>query len=94
MTALTAEETLQRARRAESIITDPLVAEAFQAIEATLLKQWRDPDGTPEDRERVWLALQNVDVFRGMFERYIRSGKVAAREIEDAQRKKVSNTEP
>lgn len=79
---VTGEDAIRRGERAQALLTDPLIVETFAALEAEYIRQWRrnDPQtpSTPEARDSIWLALQNLDVFRGMFSAYIRHGQVAA----------------
>ena len=62
-----------------TFINDPLVAETFAALEAEYIRQWR---AAPEagQREAIWLLLQNLETFRGMFAAYISGGKFAVAE--------------
>jgi hypothetical protein len=57
-------------------MNDPLVVETFAALEAEYIRQWRtSPDA--DEREAMWLLLQNLDTFRGLFGAYVRKGQVA-----------------
>jgi len=90
-----AEEQIARANRAQAILDDPLVVETFAAVEAECVKRWRNGDeegrSSPEMREAVWQLLKNMETFRGMFAAYIRTGKVAAAEIERKQKAKTAD---
>ena len=90
-----AEEQISRAHRAQAILDDPLVVETFAAVEAECVKRWRNGDeqghSSPEMREAVWQLLKNMETFRGMFAAYIRTGKVAAAEIERKQKAKTAD---
>lgn len=86
---LTGEEAIRRGERAQALLTDPLIVETFAALEAEYIRQWRRNDpanpSTPEARDALWLLLQNLETFRGMFAAYIRTGKVAAAQRDERE---------
>lgn len=76
------EEAIRRGERAQAILADPLVVEAFAGIEADLLAAWRAaPTRDVEGRERIWAMLRGLDAARQAFEAHVSTGKVAAHEI-------------
>ena len=79
---MNADDAIIRGQRAKAIIEDPLVVETLASMEADIIARWRrrDPDNptTPEERDALWLVLQNLDDFRSMFRRYIHAGQMAA----------------
>jgi hypothetical protein len=84
-----------RAARAQDLIDNELLKEAFTTLEATYLKAWRETK--IEDvmgREKLFLAVDLVGKVRDHFSIVINDGKLAMAEIkiitETAERKKRS----
>lgn len=53
----------QRARRAAAVralLDDSNVRDAFAAIEADLVAEWKAAQ-TPEERQNLWLAVRNLE---------------------------------
>jgi hypothetical protein len=79
------EDDIARATHAASTLEDPLVVETFAALEAAYIAQWRSAL-LADERETIWLLLQNLEAFRGSFAKYIRMGQVAAARRELAEK--------
>ena len=67
-----------RARRAQSLLNDPLVKEAFETLEKDLLDSWRN-SGTSdtETRESLWLAMRLLDRLRIHLQSILETGQMA-----------------
>jgi hypothetical protein len=75
-------EEVTRGQRAQAILDDPLVAEAFAAIERECLAEWRRaPARDVEGRERLWLMLKMTERFKAHFLSLIDSGRLAGERI-------------
>lgn len=74
---------VQRAMQAEELINNPLLAEAFDAMEREYLRAWRG-SGLPdlEERERLWLAIQVLEEVRKHLRVVLENGVIARREID------------
>jgi hypothetical protein len=71
-----------RGQRARAILDDPLVDEAFAAIERECLAEWRRaPARDVEGRERLWLMLKMAERLKAHFVNLIDSGRLAAERI-------------
>ena len=71
-----------RGQRAQAILDDPLVGEAFAAIERECIAEWRRaPARDVEGRERIWLMLKLAGRLRAHFESVVASGKLAGERI-------------
>ena len=90
---MSAEEDIARGIHAQQILDDPLVVEAFAALEAEYVKQWRIAP-SPEHREALWLLLQNLETFRGQFGAYIRQGQAVAAEGDRREKARKQDAEP
>lgn len=73
----------QRARDAEELLDNPLLAEAFDKIESSYMNEWRQsklPD--LEERERLWLAIQVLGEVKRHLRVVVENGVVAQRDID------------
>ena len=67
-----------RARRAQSLLNDPLIKEAFETLEKDLLDSWRN-SGTSdtETRESLWLAMRLLDRLHIHLQSIVETGQMA-----------------
>lgn len=73
---------ISRGQRAQAILEDPLVGEAFAALERECLAEWRAaPARDVEGRERLWLMLKMAERFKAHFTSLIDSGKLAGERV-------------
>lgn len=83
------DEAMRRAARANDILGDELVVEAFAMMERDLLAVWRQTkDGQSDLRERAYLALKTLDRFKEQFGRLIAGGKFSAADMLAAEKRK------
>jgi hypothetical protein len=82
-----------KATRAQSLLDDEMLAEAFTALESAYTSAWRAT--TIEDvsgREKLFLAINIVGKVRDHLAAVVSNGKLAAKELKDladtAERKK------
>lgn len=67
-----------RALRAQEILADPLVKEAFETIRHDLMTAWANsPPSKADDRERLYALQFGCEQFRAYFERVISGASVA-----------------
>jgi hypothetical protein len=75
----------RRGEQARRLLDDPLLKEAFAAVEEGLQSAWR---ATAEDaageRERLWLMLQLLGRVRGHLTEVFETGRLADIEFEAA----------
>lgn len=70
-------EAIVRAHKAESLLSDPLLVEAFDALERAYYDLWRATDARDTDaRERLFLATNQLDKVRAHLKSAIADGKV------------------
>lgn len=82
------QEARARGMRAEALINDELLSEAFKTLEATYIKAWSATDAAQADsREHFWRAVQILGDVRGHLMKAIANGKVAQRELTDLANK-------
>ena len=71
-----------RGLRAQAILDDALVGEAFAAIEQECIAEWRRaPARDVEGRERIWLMLKLAERLKAHFDSVVTSGKLAGERI-------------
>mgnify|MGYP001568247304 CR=1 FL=1 len=76
-----------RGARAERILSDELLQEAFAELETAYTQAWRDTAVRDTDaRERLWQALQIVGKVRSHIEIVARDGKVAQAELAEIEK--------
>jgi hypothetical protein len=74
----TTQSEVSRGLRARAILDDPLVADAFAALERECLAEWRRaPARDVEGRERIWLMLKLTERLKAHFETLISDGAIA-----------------
>ncbi len=67
---------LDRASKAEGLLNNDLLKEAFADIEAELIKRWRS-EQDPQARDALWQAMQINEQIQSILKRHVQSGKVA-----------------
>lgn len=79
MAKLTAEEKIGRAKKAELLLQDPLLVEAFAEIKGRIFDMWSRSDRSlGAQPEREWLFHQHVaiSVVEGYLTRVVRGGSL------------------
>ena len=68
----------ERERRAQSLINDPLLNEAFDVLKEDLMNRWNHSGSTDlEARESIWLAMRLLDRIHGHINSIIETGHMA-----------------
>ena len=74
----------ERGARAQRLLEDDLLAEAFATLDAEYTKAWRTTAARDTDaRERLWQAVQIVAKVRDHLASVASGGKLARRELDD-----------
>jgi len=86
-----------RGFRAQELLNNSLLNEAFAAIEERYLSEWRASKvADQEAREAAWRALKTLDGIKDLLKRYVMDGKIAASDLErlseDTKRKNARRT--
>jgi hypothetical protein len=73
-----------RGARAEALLNDELLKEAFDTLDAAYVKAWRDTGAKDDDaRQRLWQAVQIVSKVKDHLQSVASGGKLAQRELND-----------
>jgi hypothetical protein len=73
---------IARGQRARAILDDPLVGEAFAALERACLAEWRAaPARDVEGRERLWLMLKMAERLKAHFTSLVDGGRLAGERV-------------
>ncbi len=77
------EASVERGIQAHSLLSSPIVMEAFQALQDKYMETWKNTVGAEsEAREKLWLACKIVDDVRNHLTFAVRDGKIAQQDIE------------
>jgi len=72
----------QRGEHAKRILEDPLVVEAFEAVQSEIIRLWRSTEGhEAQDREKAYLMDRLLRNLRSQFEAHVRTGQMAQKEL-------------
>lgn len=75
------EEDMKRGLLAESVLTNEVYTDAYDKIEQGILAQWRASTDKVE-REELHKLLKLLDKVKGLTESVMRSGQIAAKELD------------
>jgi len=65
----------ERERRAQSLVNDPLLKEAFDVLKEDLMGRWSQSGSTDlEARESIWLAMRLLEKIHGHITSIIETG--------------------
>ena len=68
----------ERERRAQSLITDPLLKEAFDVLKEDLMNRWNHSGSTDlQARESIWLAMRLLDRIHAHITSIVETGRMA-----------------
>ncbi len=71
-----------RGIRAEELLNNSLLQEAFRDIEAEFLKAWRSTKARDTDaRERLWQAIHCLGIVHETLKRHVTDGRIAAEDL-------------
>ena len=77
-----------RAERAEALLRNELLNEAFDYLDEQFTAAWKNSDVKDTDnRERVYFLSQSLAALKGYFQSVIESGKLAEAQLDDFRRR-------
>lgn len=80
---------IERARRAEALMADPLLNEAFDAVEGIYTEAWkRTASDQARERERLWDAIAALRAVKTHIAALANEGALLEREVHTLQRAK------
>jgi hypothetical protein len=83
----------ERGARAQRLLEDDLLVEAFEMLDRDYSRAWRATAARDTDaRERLWQAVQVVAKVRDHLIRVINGGKLAQRQINELAARKTQST--
>ena len=79
--------------RAQELLSNTLLQEAFQYLETQYLQAWRSTKVRETDsREKLWQAIQILGIIQEHLKLFVTNGRIAAADLnrlsEEAKRKK------
>ncbi len=89
---MTPEEETRRGEAARRLLADPLLREAFAAVEEHLRSTWlATTDDEAQERERLWMMLRLLRRVRGHLEAVLEHGRLARHEIDAVAERSLRN---
>lgn len=83
---MTPEQEMERGRRAEEILNDPLVAAFFEDAEREIWNAWKSsPLRDAEGREKLRLMQEWLSKFRETLASHLTTGKMAAIKLQEQE---------
>src|SRR5258705_8613578 len=80
---------MARASRAQDLMKDEMLQEAFERLEANYINAWRQSKpGQKDDREILYLAINAIGKLRDELRIMLDGGKLAMVELEEINRKR------
>jgi hypothetical protein len=82
---------INRGQRAEQLLADPLLTEAFEKLESEYIAFWKNTGTRAEEtnaRERIWHAVQVIGKVRSHLRSVMADGTIARKELDDLIDKK------
>lgn len=74
---------MERAAQAEAVLGNPLILEAFGAVEEDILTRWKSSEARDTHaREMAWMTFVGLGLVRQYLETMVADGKVAGAEVE------------
>ena len=87
-----ARDAVLRAEKAEALLRNELLTDAFDYLEQQFIQAWKSSGiGEAEDRERIYQLSQNLEALKGYFQTVISDGKMAQSQIDEVKRRSTFN---
>lgn len=87
-----ARDAVLRAEKAEALLRNELLTDAFDYLERQFIQAWQSSGiGEAEDRERIYQLSQNLEALKGYFQTVISDGKMAQSQIDEVKRRSTFN---
>ncbi len=79
---MTLEQESRRGEQARRLLEDPLLQEAFAAVDVALRNAWvATTDDATTERERLWIMLKLLGRLRSHLSEVLETGKLADRQL-------------
>ena len=80
------DQDMRRAARAKELLEDPILANAFQELDAEIIAAWRG-SVRPEEREALHHRMKVLEAFRGKLEILMGNGDKAKHDLQSMARR-------
>lgn len=80
MTEEELHSSVDRGKKAEALLANPIFKDAFEKVDAECVRLWREAKDT-EAREGFWLRLQALQHVRTAVEAVVKDGDVSSRKL-------------
>ena len=86
---MNSDEEISRGERAQRLLSDPMLEEAFARLGVLYIEQWKAASARDtEGREKLWFMVKVLDQIKGHLQTVMETGKLAARRRADDQRQR------
>jgi hypothetical protein len=81
-----AREKMERGTKAEALLRNEILREAFEYLEKEFVSAWKNSGvGDAENRERLYMLCQNLSALEGYIKSVIEDGKLARAALDELQ---------
>jgi hypothetical protein len=78
MSEIKQRQAVDRAARAEALLNDPLIIEAFETLDKEFVSAWKESAiADQQSREHIYQLLQALEALKGHFAKVLEDGKLA-----------------
>jgi len=78
MSEIKQRQAVDRAARAEALLNDPLIIEAFETLDKEFVSAWKESAiADHQSREHIYQLLQALEALKGHFAKVLEDGKLA-----------------
>ena len=78
---------IERAKKAEVLLREPLLVESFDQLESNFIDAWQNTSVSDTDnRERIYYLLSALKALRGHLTNVVENGKVAQLNLEQLKK--------
>ena len=83
---------ISRAEKAEALLRNELLTEAFDYLETQFIEAWQASGvAAAEERERIYQLSQNLKALKGYFQTVIENGKMVQSQLDEFKRRSNFN---
>jgi hypothetical protein len=87
---MTPEQQILRAEKAQQLLNDPMIAEAFERLEKDVAEAWaRSSIRDTEGQHELLLIMQTARKFKAIFSEYVATGELLKQRLQTPKLKRT-----